>query len=124
MDTPLEYPGRIGCDPEAGDFKLIVLPGSVTLLGIGSGSRNRTVGGADLRLRFAPTDLEGLRVAFIEERLEAPADRSLLADDTLGWFSEDRLERRVDEGVVLLLESGGRDPVVVALRCIMGLLRR
>ena len=97
----------------------MVLPGSVTLLGIGSGSRNRTVGGADLRLRFAPTDLEGFRGDFMEERLGTPVDTSLLAEDTLGLLRDDRLERRVDVGVVLLLESGGRDSVVVALRCII-----
>lgn len=84
MDTPLEYPGRTGGDSEEDDFRLTVFPGPVNLLGIGSGSRNRTVGGADLRLRFAPTDLEGFRVPFIDERLVAPVDMSLLADDTLG----------------------------------------
>lgn len=119
VDMPLEKPGRTGFDSETGDFKLTVLPGSETLFDIGSGSRNRTVGGADLRLRFASTELEGLRAGFMEERLGAPADASLLTDDALGWLSEDRLERRVDVGVVLLLESGGLDPVVIALRCIM-----
>lgn len=84
MEKPLEYPGRIGRDSEVGDFKLIVFPDSVVLLGKGSGSRNRTVGGADLRLRSAPTDLEGFRFDFIEERLRPPVDTSLLADDTLG----------------------------------------
>lgn len=88
------------------------------LTGIGSGSRNRTVGGADLRLRLAPADLEGFRGDFIEERLRAPVETSLLDDKALGWLIDERLERLVDVGVVLLLESGGRDPVVVALRCI------
>lgn len=45
-------------------------------------------------------------------------ETSLLDDKALGWLIDERLERRVDVGVVLLLESGGRDPVVVALRCI------
>jgi hypothetical protein len=84
VDTPLEYPGRTVRDPEESDFRLTVFPGAVSLLDIGSGSKNRTVGGADLRLRSAPTDLEGFRVVFIEERLTAPVDMSLLADDTLG----------------------------------------
>lgn len=78
---------------------------------------NRTVGGADARLRSAPTDLEVFRFDFMEDRFRPPVETSLLADDT-GLLSDDRLERRVDVGVVLLLESGGRDPVVVLLRCI------
>lgn len=62
---------------------LILFPESILLVGNGSGSINRTVGGADLRLRFASTDFEGLRVGFIEERLGMFIDTSLLADDTL-----------------------------------------
>lgn len=84
MDTPRKYGSRTGVDSEEGDFRLTVFPGPVSLLGMGSGSRNRTVVGADLRLRFAPTDPEGFRVVFMDERLAAPVDISLLADDTLG----------------------------------------
>lgn len=80
---------------------------------------NRTVDGADLRLRSAPTDLEDFKFDFIEDCLRPPVETWLLADDSAEWLSEDRLERRVDVGVVLLLESGGRAPVVVLLRVIM-----
>lgn len=83
-DTPLEYAGRTGSDSEEGAFILIVFPGPVSFLKDGSGSRNRTVGGADLRLRSAPTDLEGFKGGFIDERLVTLVDMSLLADDTLG----------------------------------------
>jgi hypothetical protein len=83
-DTVLKLTGLAGRDSEPGDFRLIIFPDSVLLLGRGSGSRNRTVGGADLRLRFAPTDLEGFKVDFIDERFGTPADASLLADDILG----------------------------------------
>jgi hypothetical protein len=51
--------------------------------------------------------------------LRPPVETWLLADDSAEWLSEDRLERRVDVGVVLLLESGGRAPVVVLLRVVM-----
>lgn len=118
------YPGRTECEPDTGDLELIALTGSVTLLGNGSGSMKRTVGGADLRFRSAPTDLEVFRFDFMEERLQPLVETSLLADDSLGWLIDDRLERRVDVGVELLLESGGRDPVVVALRSITELETR
>ncbi len=119
VDTPREYPGRIGRASEVGGFELIGFTGSVLARGIGSGSRNRTIGGADLRLRFAPTDLDGFRFDFVGDCLRPPVETSLLDDDALGWLRDDRLELRVDVGVVLLLESGGRDPLVVTLRRIM-----
>ena len=75
--------------------------------------------GADLRLRFAPTDLEDFRFDFIEGSLRPPVEIWLLADDSAEWLRDDRLERRVDVGVVLLLESGGRGLVVVLLRFII-----
>jgi hypothetical protein len=50
-------------------LELFVLATSVFLLGNGSGSENRTIGGADRRLRFAPTELDFLRLDFIEDRM-------------------------------------------------------
>lgn len=75
--------------------------------------------GVDLRLRFAPTDLEDFRFDLIEGCLRPLVETWLLADDPAEWLREDRLERQVDVDVVLLLESGGRAPVVVLLRFIM-----
>lgn len=82
MDTARAYSGRTGRD-SFGDFKLTIFWGSAPLEGIGSGSKNRTVVGADLRLRLAPIDFEDFNGDFIEDRL-MPTETSLLADESCG----------------------------------------
>jgi hypothetical protein len=90
----------------------LVLVTSVFLLGNGSGSENRTMAGADRRLRFVPTELDFLRLDFIEERMGLLTRPTLLGgeDTSFRLARDDVLERRCEVGVVVPLEWGDEVP--------------
>lgn len=72
--------GRRSAELQPDIFMVVILPFMVALLGTGPRSRNRTVGAADLRFKFSPTDLEGFSGDFKEKRFGAFVETSLAED--------------------------------------------